>query len=163
MNATSTSHLSYTLGLLKRSLEIIVGLLVLGVVFCVVANVFGRFVLNYSYVWAEELSRVLFIWLVLLGAGLGSLNNEHVSVTFFKNLAPTPLRKAFGILSALAIYVVCICILVGFQELMSGYISVTPLLKISKTLLYSAMPVMAVLTLIANTIFLFELLKRGRP
>lgn len=161
MNASSTPPLSYALGLLKRSIEITLGLLVLGVVFCVVSNVFGRFVLNYSFVWAEELSRVLFIWLVLLGAGLGSLNNEHVSVTFFKNLAPSPIRRAFGILSVLVIYIVCACILFGFQQLMSGYISTTPLLKIPKTLLYSAMPVMAVLTLIANTIVLFQLLKRS--
>lgn len=161
MNASSTSPLSLVLGLLKRSLEIAVGLLVLGVVFCVVSNVFGRFVLNYSFVWAEELSRVLFIWLVLLGAGLGSLNNEHVSVTFFKNKAPPKIRRGFGILSALVIYVVCACILLGFQQLISGYISTTPLLKIPKTLLYSAMPVMAALTLIANTIFLFQLLKRS--
>lgn len=161
MNASLSSPFSTALDLLKRSLEITLGLLVLGVVFCVVANVFGRFVLNYSYVWAEELSRVLFIWLVLLGAGLGSLNNEHVSVTFFKDLAPPPVRRVFGILSALVIYAVCACILLGFQHLVSGYVSITPLLKIPKTLLYSAMPVMAVLTLIANTIFLFQLLKRS--
>lgn len=161
MNASSISSRSSVLGLLKRSLEIVIGLLVLGVVFCVVSNVFGRFVLNYSFVWAEELSRVLFIWLVLLGAGLGSLNNEHVSVTFFKNMAPPKIRIFFGILSVLIIYVVCVCILLGFQHLVAGYISTTPLLKLPKTLLYSAMPVMAVLTLIANTIFLFQLLKRS--
>lgn len=162
MNTTSSSPLSSTLGLLKRSLEITLGFLVLGVVFCVVANVFGRFVLNYSYVWAEELSRLLFVWLVLLGAGLGSLNNEHVAVTFFKDLAPPPIRRAFGFLSVLIVYIVCACILLGFGELMSGYISVTPLLKIPKTVLYSAMPVMAILTLVANTLVLVQLIKR-RP
>ncbi len=161
MPAIASPYLSSALGLLKRSLEIIVGLLVLGVVFCVVANVFGRFVLNYSYVWAEELSRLLFIWLVLLGAGLGSLNNEHVAVTFFRDKAPTPLRRVFGVLSVLVVYVVCVCILLGFQDLMAGYISVTPLLKIPKSVLYSAMPVMAVLALIANTLVLVQLLKRS--
>ena len=93
MNADSPSARGL-LGWLRQTLEIAAGLLVLGVVFCVTANVFGRFVLNYSYTWAEELSRVLFIWLVLLGAGVGSLGNEHVAVTFFRDKAPAGLRKA---------------------------------------------------------------------
>jgi TRAP-type C4-dicarboxylate transport system permease small subunit len=161
MSSSSASGLSATLALLRRSLEIALGILVLGVVFCVAANVFGRFVLNYSYVWAEELSRVLFVWLVLLGAGLGSLKDEHVSVTFFEDLAPSPLRRLFGLASVLVVYVVCVCILLGFKDLMGGYISVTPLLKIPRSVLYSAMPVMAVLTLIANTIALVQLCKRS--
>ena len=142
MNADSPATRGL-LGWLRQTLEIAAGLLVLGVVFCVTANVFGRFVLNYSYTWAEELSRVLFIWLVLLGAGVGSLGNEHVAVTFFRDKAPGGLRKAAALLS-IAI---------------SGYTSATPMLGIPQTFLYSAMPVMAILTMIANTIALVELIR----
>lgn len=149
------------LGWLKLTLEIALGLLVLGVVFCVTANVFGRYVLNYSYTWAEELSRVLFIWLVLLGAGVGSLGNEHVAVTYFRDKAPSALRKVISLVSIALIYVVCVCVLLGFRELISGYTSATPMLGIPQTFLYSAMPVMAILTLIANTVALVSLL-RGR-
>lgn len=161
MTVKSQSTFQASLQLLRKTLEITIGLLVLGVVFCVAANVFGRFVLNYSFVWAEEISRIMFIWVVLLGAGLASLNNEHVSVTYFKNLVSSPIRKAFGIISVGVIYTVCLCILVGFMQIVSGYVSVTPLLQIPKTLLYSAMPMMAVLTLIANSIALFKLLERS--
>ncbi|WP_251978656.1 TRAP transporter small permease [Salinicola avicenniae] len=147
------------LGWLKLTLEIAVGLLVLGVVFCVTANVFGRYVLNYSYTWAEELSRVLFIWLVLLGAGVGSLGNEHVAVTFFRDKAPTRLKQLASLLAIAIIYLVCVCILLGFRDLISGYTSATPMLGIPQTWLYSAMPVMAGLTLIANTIALVGLLR----
>ncbi|MGB8713050.1 MAG: TRAP transporter small permease [Onishia taeanensis] len=162
MNVSSPSTSHRMLALLKTSLEVAVGLLVVGVVFCVVANVFGRFVLNYSYAWAEELSRVLFIWLVLLGAGLGSIDREHVAVSFFKDKAPTPLKKLFSLLSIAIIYVVCVCILLGFWDQISGFTSATPMLKIPGTVLYSAMPVMAVLTLIANSLALYHLL-RGQP
>ncbi|MBZ9559732.1 MULTISPECIES: TRAP transporter small permease [Modicisalibacter] len=158
MNATHSSH--RVLALLKTTLEIAVGLLVLGVVFCVAANVFGRFVLNYSYAWAEELSRVLFIWLVLLGAGLGSIDREHVAVDYFKEKAPAPLKRVFALLSIAIIYVVCVCILLGFQDQVSGFTSATPMLQIPRTVLYSAMPVMAGLTLIANTLALYHLLRR---
>ncbi|MGQ7248995.1 TRAP transporter small permease [Halomonas sp. V046] len=151
------------LGLVVTTLKVAVGLLVLGVVFCVTANVFGRFVLNTSYAWAEEMSRVLFIWLVLLGAGLGSLEREHVAVTYFKDLAPSGLRKALSLLAITIIYVVCVCILLGFKDLISGFTSATPMLGIPKTWLYSAMPVMAVLTLIANSLALIDLLRRPAP
>lgn len=161
MKVKSENTFQASMQLLRTTLEITIGLLVLGVVFCVAANVFGRFVLNYSFVWAEEISRIMFIWVVLLGAGLASLNNEHVSVTYFKNLVSSPIRKAFGIISVGVIYTVCLCILVGFMQIVSGYVSVTPLLQIPKTLLYSAMPMMAVLTLIANSIALFKLLERS--
>ncbi|MGF0337107.1 TRAP transporter small permease [Ectopseudomonas toyotomiensis] len=161
MKVNSANPFQASMQLLRSTLEIAIGLLVLGVVFCVAANVFGRFALNYSFVWAEEISRILFIWLVLLGAGLASLNNEHVSVSYFKNLVSSPVRKVFGLLSIGVIYVVCICILIGFRDIMAGFISVTPLLQIPKTLLFSAMPVMAVLTLIANSIALFNLFARS--
>ncbi|MBZ9537602.1 TRAP transporter small permease [Modicisalibacter tunisiensis] len=157
MNASHSSRSA--LALLKTTLEVAVGLLVLGVVFCVAANVFGRFVLNYSYAWAEELSRVLFIWLVLLGAGLGSIDREHVAVTYFQDKAPAPLRKLFALLCIAVIYIVCVCILFGFRDQLSGFTSATPMLQIPRSVLYSAMPVMAVLTLIANTLALVKLLR----
>jgi len=157
MNASHSSRSA--LALLRTTLEIAVGLLVLGVVFCVAANVFGRFVLNYSYAWAEELSRVLFIWLVLLGAGLGSIDREHVAVTYFQDKAPASLRKLFALLCIAVIYIVCVCILLGFRDQLSGFTSATPMLQIPRTVLYSAMPVMAVLTLIANTLALVKLLR----
>lgn len=148
------------LGWLKLTLEIAAGILVLGVVFCVTANVFGRYVLNDSYTWAEEMSRVLFIWLVLLGAGVGSLGNEHVAVTFFRDKASTALRFVATLLTIAIVYLVCICILFAFKDLISGYTSATPMLGIPQTFLYSAMPVMAILTLIANSVALVSLLRR---
>ncbi|ALM52391.1 TRAP transporter small permease [Halomonas huangheensis] len=154
MTTQASSPTPGWLGFLISTLRIAVGLLVVGVVFCVCANVFGRFVLNTSYSWAEEMSRVLFIWLVLLGAGLGSLERQHVAVTWFKDMAPTGLRRVLSLLAIAIIYVVCICILLGFNELISGFTSATPMLGIPRTWLYSAMPVMAVLTLIANTLAL---------
>lgn len=162
MTTQTSSQTPGWLGGLITTLRIAVGLLVVGVVFCVCANVFGRFVLNTSYSWAEEMSRVLFIWLVLLGAGLGSLERQHVAVTYFKDLAPTGLRRLLNLLAIAIIYGVCVCILLGFKELISGYTSATPMLGIPRTWLYSAMPVMAVLTLIANSLALIALFKKDR-
>ncbi len=149
------------LNTLISGLDVIIGLLVIGVVITVSMNVFGRFIFNYSFAWAAEISRLFFIWMVLLGAGIASLTNEHVAVTLFKDKAPPALRKIFALLTATIIYAVCISIFVGFDGILSGYVSSTPFLAIPKTVLYSAMVVMAVLTLIGNTIFLYNVFKRG--
>ena len=146
---------------LIRSLDIIIGLLVVGVVITVSMNVFGRFLFSYSFAWAAEISRLFFIWMVLLGAGIASLTNEHVAVTLFKDKASPTLKKIFGLVSALIIYAVCISIFVGFDGIISGYVSSTPFLEIPKTVLYSAMVVMAILTVIGNSIFLYNVFKRG--
>ncbi|MCD6009104.1 MAG: TRAP transporter small permease [Pseudomonadota bacterium] len=146
---------------LISGLDIIIGLLVIGVVITVSMNVIGRFVFNYSFAWAAEISRLLFIWMVLLGAGIASLTNEHVAVTLFKDKAPPALRKIFALLSATIIYAVCISIFVGFDDILSGYVSSTPFLAIPQTVLYSAMVVMAVLTVIGNSLFLYNVFKRG--
>jgi len=146
---------------LTSGLDIVIGLLVIGVVVTVSMNVFGRFLFSYSFAWAQEISRLFFVWMVLLGAGLASLTSEHVAVTLFKDKAPPVLQKIFAVLAAAIIYAVCICILVGFDGIISGYVGTTPFLGISKTVLYSAMVVMAVLTLIGNTLFLYKALKRG--
>ena len=72
-------------------------------------------------------------------------------------------RKAAILLSIAIVYIVCICILLGFNEVISGYTSATPMLGIPQTFLYSAMPVMAILTMIANTIALFGLFRSKTP
>lgn len=146
---------------LISGLDVIIGLLVIGVVVTVSMNVFGRFLFSYSFAWAAEISRLFFIWMVLLGAGIASLTNEHVAVTLFKDKAPPMLQKIFALLAAAIIYAVCISILLGFNNIVSGYVGTTPFLGISKTVLYSAMVVMAVLTIIGNTIFLYKVFKRG--
>ncbi len=78
-------------GRLPRRIESIgTGLCVLLLVLMsavVVIQVFSRYVLNHSFVWAEELVRYLMIWMVMLGAALVQSRNEHIRIDFFPRLA----------------------------------------------------------------------------
>lgn len=147
-------------GYLRLVLGVLTGLLTLAVFFCVSANVFGRFVLNSSYDWAEAMSRFFFIWAVLLGGGVGCLANENIAVTFVKDAVPAALATVFDIIKIVIIYAVCAIIVVAYHELVSGYVSVTPLLGISKTYLYMAMLVFAALLAISNTVNLLQVIAR---
>jgi TRAP-type C4-dicarboxylate transport system permease small subunit len=136
---------------LRIGLGILAGVLILAVFFCVSANVFGRFVLNASYDWAEEMSRFFFIWAVLLGGGVGCLANENIAVSLVKDKVPRPVAAVFEILKIIIIYAVCVIIFVAYHDLVSGYVSSTPILGMSKTYLYMAMLVLAALMFLANT------------
>ncbi|WP_106476449.1 TRAP transporter small permease [Phytohalomonas tamaricis] len=153
------------IGYLRKTLALVVGCLAIAVFFCVSANVFGRFVVNESYDWAEEMSRFFFIWMVLLGAGVGCLNNENIAVDFLKIAVPNAVSKLFELVKIVVVYLVCVIIFIAYRDLTSGFVSFTPILGIPKTYMYVAMLVLALLMFLANTADLLRLMvsmKRGK-
>ena len=61
----------------------------------VLAQVFGRYVFNYSISWTEETARYAQIWVVLMGAGIAMRRGLHVAVDALA--AMLPLRWARGL------------------------------------------------------------------
>jgi len=66
-----------------KSLELVVILVVGFLVIDVVWGVFTRYVLQNASSWTEELSRMLLIWVALLGASIGFIKNSHLGVDYF--------------------------------------------------------------------------------
>jgi len=60
----------------------------------VIVQVFSRYVLHYSFVWAEELVRYLMIWMVMIGAALVQATNDHIRIDFVPMLAGPRGRRA---------------------------------------------------------------------
>lgn len=63
------------------------------------ANVLLRYAFNDGLVWAEELSRFLFVWLVFLGAIGAMKDNAHLGFTSLVQKAPNWLKKIMYIAS----------------------------------------------------------------
>src|SRR5918912_4137161 len=57
-----------------------------------------------SWIWTEELSRFLFIWMVMIGAMVGVREGTHFEVDGWPELAPRP-RAALAIVTHLAVLV----------------------------------------------------------
>jgi TRAP-type C4-dicarboxylate transport system permease small subunit len=68
-------------------------------------QVFGRFVLNHSPSWTEEVARFLMAWITLLGSAAVLRRRGHIAVTFVVELMPRPLALAVGLLRDLLILV----------------------------------------------------------
>jgi len=72
-----------------RALDLLVGRLclwvavgVLAAAFAVVcAQVFARYVMNDSLIWAEELTRFLVVWSTMIGSAAAYRRGEHIGIT----------------------------------------------------------------------------------
>ncbi|GAB5378440.1 MAG: TRAP transporter small permease [Acuticoccus sp.] len=68
-----------------------VGLVFLTVIFGWL--VYGRYVLNATPTWVEQVSLLLVMLITFVGAAVGVHENTHLSVTLFRVLLPRPLRR----------------------------------------------------------------------
>lgn len=76
-------------------MEQLIAVLLVALIVSVSANVVGRSLLNHSLPWADELARMLFIWLIFVGAAAAFLRFEHIAVDILvRRLKP---RAAYGL------------------------------------------------------------------
>src|SRR5210317_2358586 len=75
--------------------------------------VFGRYVLNATPTWVEQVSLLLIVYIGFLGASVGVHKKTHLGVSVFREISPKPVRRFFDFLSH--------SILAGFGLLMTVY------------------------------------------
>jgi TRAP-type C4-dicarboxylate transport system permease small subunit len=75
-----------------------------GITILLLVNVFLRYLFSRPFSWAEEISVLLIVWVVLLGAGLVQKKGEHVAISYVFDLFPTKWKT-----SALFFGNLCIC------------------------------------------------------
>lgn len=67
-------------------MESILGTVILILMLALVTLVFMQVVLRYVFssgmVWAEELERFIFVWLMFLGIAMGIYKQRHIAITF---------------------------------------------------------------------------------
>ncbi|MGR2740152.1 TRAP transporter small permease [Billgrantia sp. Q4P2] len=65
-----------------RLMEHLIATILVALIVSVSANVIGRSLFNRSLPWADELARMLFIWLIFVGAAAAFARYEHIAVDF---------------------------------------------------------------------------------
>ena len=90
------------LRVMDRSFDLIskVCLLIAGTALVVMTSifawlVFGRYVLNDTPTWVEQVSLLLVMVIAFFGAAVGVNQHTHLSVVIFRNMVPTKLRLLF--------------------------------------------------------------------
>jgi C4-dicarboxylate transporter DctQ subunit len=79
-------------------------------------QVVARYVFNYSFVWALELTGVMFAWLIFIGMSYGVRVGAHIGVdVIVKSLAPRAARVVGSLAAALCIVYALIVTWGGWQ------------------------------------------------
>jgi C4-dicarboxylate transporter DctQ subunit len=101
-------------GLLATLLAVMVGI--------TFVQVIARYIFNYSFVWALELTTVLFAWLIFLGMAYGVRVGSHIGVdALVKSLGPRSSRIVASIAAALCIVYALIVTVGGYQYVRKMY------------------------------------------
>ena len=86
-------------------------------VLVVAAEVFLRYVLNYSMIFSNELSRLCFVWIIFLTMPLGVAKGYHVGITMLDNvLKGAAVRAAFRLTVVLTIGLMGLVVVVSAQS-----------------------------------------------
>lgn len=127
--------------LVRANEAVVVGMAAVMVVL-VVLNVFCRYVLNFSLVWAEEVSQYLMVWVAFLGAGLALRQGRHVAVELLQEQLPAGAKRGlrWGLVLAMLAFLVGTTVL-GAMFAWFARDMETPVLNISMAIPYSAVPI----------------------
>ena len=109
------------LSLLTHPVEWAGGVIMAGITIVVFLQVLTRYVLAYPWEWPEELARMLFVWLALLGAALALRRNGHFGISVVTQRLPPGVQRAARIAVGLA--------LLGFLLLLT-YLGVEATLRV---------------------------------
>ena len=61
--------------------------------------VFGRYVMNDTPTWVEQVSLLLVMLITFLGAAIGIHENTHLGVSYFREVVPDKVRTAFTVIT----------------------------------------------------------------
>lgn len=75
--------------------------------------VYGRYVLNDTPTWVEQVSLLLVVLIGFVGAAIGIHKNTHLGVSFFRDISPRPVRRTFEFISHI--------MLIGYGGVMMVY------------------------------------------
>jgi TRAP-type C4-dicarboxylate transport system permease small subunit len=125
-----------------------VSLMVVALVALVFQSVMGRYFLNRSDIYTQELTQLLYPWIVFIGIAIAYKEKSHLSVTFLVDRFPGKVKKyiEFGQTILIGVLFACLTV-VGYRLSVRTADQITPTLAIRKTWFYLSVPLGALFTL----------------
>ncbi|MCT8161739.1 TRAP transporter small permease [Pseudoruegeria sp. SHC-113] len=122
--------------------------------------VFGRYVLNVTPTWVEQLALLLICYIAFLGAAAGVHQDTHIGVTLFRDMLPETAQKALLIFIDFVLAGFGAVMLVAGATLMEfGADTMLPMLNIPESVRTAAITSLgALLVLFAGTRGLLRIL-----
>lgn len=125
-------------------------------------QVVSRYLFNHSFTWTEELSVVMFVWLIYLGVSGAVTKRKHLRIDALINVLPFKAKKFLLILDNVIMFLFCLGIIPAIMNIINNFAdknAVTSLLRMPKAIVYGIIPFGMVLTcirLVQDTVRLFK-------
>jgi len=94
-----------------------------------------------AWIWTEELSRFLFIWMIMLGAMIGVREGTHFVVDVWPDLAPRPAALLQIVSNLLVLTFALVFVWWGIQFVRFGWDQTSELAELPMTFIFAAWPV----------------------
>ena len=133
---------------LSTGVEWVTILLTAVLVLVVTTNVVARYVFQVGLLYAEEVSRLTFVWVVFLGAFLALRRHVHLSLTFVFDRMPEGVQRVVRVVGVLLVLALLAVLMWAGARLVLQTIRfgrVTPILGISAAWGYVSVPLSAAL------------------
>ncbi len=130
-------------------------------------SVISRYIFSFTFEWAEELSRFLFVWSVFLGSALIMGENGHLAVEFLPNKLKGKVAGLFVELFIKICSYIFIFILLtqGFKMTRMMMFQTSPGMGIPMGIIYSVIPLssflMILYTIQDSIAFIRKVINRG--
>ena len=138
-----------TKDILAHAEEIIGGALLIAMCLIGTLQIVSRYVMTAPLPWTEELATLLFAWLVFIGIAVALKKQEHFSIQVLVDRCPEQVRFIVLQVQRLAVIAFCLLLIIyGLQLVRHGSEVQTPVLQISRSWSYLAVPVGGLLMLL---------------
>jgi TRAP-type C4-dicarboxylate transport system permease small subunit len=140
-------------------------LLVMMVVLCadVFLGVFSRYVMGRTFTWYDEIARLLFAWIVFLGAAVGVRRSAHFRLHLLLDRFPPGLRRAADVVGVLVLMGFGLLLIQqGWKLVELGQFQRTPVMGLSKQYVYASVPAGGLLIILYSLPHLWRALRGVR-
>lgn len=125
---------------INKILALVISVLLTVMTLLVLWQVFTRYIMNDPSTFTEELVIIILVWTSFLGAAYAFGTREHMALIFLKNKLTGKKKKAltFFIDIVVLLFVWTILIKGGYKITMGVMATKTPILGLSKSVIYSS-------------------------
>jgi len=126
-------------------------------------QVVARYIFSSPVPWSEQLSKYLFVWLVLINGAYMFGKHGHMKVAFFQELLPQKIQRWLNIFIELVVIMFALAVLLygGVMALRLGIAQTDAALGISMGYVYAALPLSGIITTLYGFIHLINAAKEG--
>lgn len=121
----------------RRCLEVLAVTLVFILVAVTTYQVFGRYILNKTPVWSEELAKIILVWLTFLGAAIAFGKGTHLKIDLLEKILSRRVSLIFNlIVDILIIFFLAIMCIYCYEFMVQISGRTTPAMRIPSSVSY---------------------------